>query len=58
MAVTLITHNIKNGMVYRQYLATSDSEIEKMVENAQKAIKDCLGSHIITLPGVVEKCKQ
>ena len=40
MAVTLITHNIKNGMVYRQYLATSDSEIEKMVENAQKAIKD------------------
>ncbi len=24
----------------------------------QKAIKDCLGSHIITMPGVVEKCKE
>ena len=24
----------------------------------QKSIKDCLGSHIITLPGTVEKCKQ
>jgi betaine-aldehyde dehydrogenase len=40
MATKLITHDVRFGNVYREYLASTDSEINLFVEKAQKAVKD------------------
>ena len=55
MAVNLITHDFRNGMIYRRYLATSDSEIERMVEDAEKnAAEDKLKMERIEAKNKVE----
>jgi acyl-CoA reductase-like NAD-dependent aldehyde dehydrogenase len=40
MATKLITHDARSGNVYRQYSVSTESEIDKFVEKARKAVKD------------------
>ena len=58
MAVNLITHDFRNGMIYRRYLATSDSEIERMVEDAQKAIKDWSKASILSKQKILRRVSE